>query len=105
MLERYMTQQLSSLANLTDEQLLVEVTRLAARERLATAELIGSLMELDERRLFLAQGYSSLFAYCTQALHLSEHSALGRIEVARAARATSIRPSAECSERCSARVQ
>jgi hypothetical protein len=43
-------------------------------------------MELDARRLYLAQGYSSLFTYCTQALHLSEHAALGRIEVARAAR-------------------
>jgi hypothetical protein len=81
-----MTQQLSALANLTDEQLLAEVTRLAARERQATAELIASLIELDGRRLYLAQGYSSLFSYCTHALHLSEHSALGRIEVARAAR-------------------
>src|SRR3990170_8488180 len=68
------------------KQLLAEVTRLAARERQATAEPIGSLMELDERRLYLAQGYSSLFTYCTQALHLSEHSAVGRIDVARAAR-------------------
>jgi hypothetical protein len=31
-------------------------------------------------------GYSSLFTYCTQALHLSEHAAYGRIETARAAR-------------------
>jgi hypothetical protein len=81
-----MTQRLSSLANLTDEQLLAEVTRLAARERQATAELIGSLMELDGRRLYLVQGCSSLFTYCTQVLHLSEHAALGRIEVARLAR-------------------
>jgi len=43
-------------------------------------------MEFDARRLYLAQGYSSLFTYCTQALHYAEHAALNRIEVARAAR-------------------
>jgi hypothetical protein len=43
-------------------------------------------MEVDARRLYLADGYSPLFAFCTQVLHLSEHAALGRIEVARAAK-------------------
>ena len=55
-------------------------------ERQATTALIRCLMEVDARRLYLPQGYSSLFAFCTQALHLSEHAAYGRIEVARAAR-------------------
>jgi hypothetical protein len=41
---------------------------------------------MDARRLYLGAGYSSLFTYCTQALHLSEHAAYGRIEAARAAR-------------------
>ena len=81
-----MTQSPSSLTHLSDAQLLDEVRRLAARERQATAELIRSLMELDARRLYLGQGFSSLFTSCTQVLHLSEHAALGRIEVARAAR-------------------
>jgi hypothetical protein len=40
----------------------------------------ASLAEMDVRRLCLAQGYSSLFVYCTRALHLSEHAACGRIE-------------------------
>jgi hypothetical protein len=43
-------------------------------------------MELDTRRLYLAEGCSSLFGYCTQVLRLSEHAAYGRIEAARAAR-------------------
>ena len=43
-------------------------------------------MELDTRRLYLGEGFSSLFTYCTQALHLSEHAAYNRIETARAAR-------------------
>ncbi len=75
-----------SLATLTDEQLLLRVKTLVASEREATAQLIASLAELDARRLYLAEGFSSLFSYCTEALHLSEHAAYNRIEVARAAR-------------------
>jgi hypothetical protein len=66
--------------------LLREVRRLVSRERAATAALIAALGELDVRRLYLAEGCSSLFTYCTHVLHLSEHAAYGRIEAARAAR-------------------
>jgi hypothetical protein len=55
-------------------------------ERRATAHLLALLMELDTRRLYLGEGFSSLFTYCTQALHLSEHAAYNRIEAARAVR-------------------
>jgi hypothetical protein len=44
------------------------------------------LIELDSRRLYLGEGFPSLFAYCTDALHLSEPAAYNRIDVARAAR-------------------
>ena len=71
---------------MSDDELLVEVGRLAVHERQATAHLIASLAELDARRLYLGQGCSSLFTYCTQVLRLSEHAAYGRIEAARAAR-------------------
>ena len=71
---------------LTDPELLAQVTRAAKQERAATAHLIALLAEVDARRLYLGEGYSSLFTYCTQALHLSEHAAYGRIEAARAAR-------------------
>lgn len=81
-----MTTTLYPLAHLSDEDLLVEVSRLAEHERDATAHLIASLAELDARRLYLGQGCSSLFTYCTQVLRLSEHAAYGRIEAARVAR-------------------
>ena len=71
-------------AHLTDAQLLVYVKALAAGERDATARLIASLMELDSRKLYLGEGCSSLFTYCTQVLRLSEHAAYGRIAAARA---------------------
>jgi 5-methylcytosine-specific restriction endonuclease McrA len=73
-------------SELSDRDLITAVHHLAAAERGATAQLIASLAELDARRLYLAESYSSLFTYCTQVLHLSEHAAYGRIEAARAAR-------------------
>ncbi len=77
---------LSTVVQLSDVELLDRVKLLARREREATATLIAHLAELDARRLYLAEGDSSLFTYCTQVLHLSEHTAYGRIEAARAAR-------------------
>ena len=86
MLQRDMAIMLSTVTSLSDDALLGHVTTLAARERHATAELIAALAELDARRLYLGAGCSSLFTYCTQILHLSEHAAYGRIEGARLAR-------------------
>ena len=76
----------NSVQSLTDDQLVHDLDGAAAAERNATARLIALLAEMDVRRLYLAQGYSSLFVYCTRALHLSEHAAYGCIEAARAAR-------------------
>ena len=75
-----------SLSHLPDRALLDEAQRVVAHERRATAQVIALLMELDARRLYLGEGYASLFVYCTQVLHLSEHATYGRIEAARAAR-------------------
>ena len=71
---------------LSDRELLDATVRTAADERRATVELLLLLAELDVRRLFLGEGCSSLFTFCTQVLHLSEHAAYHRIEAARAAR-------------------
>ena len=75
----------SDLAELTDVELVAEVGRRATRERQATADLIRVLIEFDRRRLYIGEGYSSLYTYCTSALNYSEHAAFNRIEVARAA--------------------
>lgn len=72
-----------SLSSLSDDALLQETDRLATHERSATACLIGALREVDARRLYLAEGYSCMFFYCTRRLHLSEQAAYRRIEVAR----------------------
>ncbi|HUH01096.1 MAG TPA: HNH endonuclease, partial [Kofleriaceae bacterium] len=71
---------------MTDDDLLAALDRVLARSRCAEAELVGHLGEVDRRRLYLGQGCSSMFGYCTQVLHMSEGAAYMRIAAARAAR-------------------
>src|SRR5687768_18450080 len=82
--------QLSSFSGLSDRDLIDQVKELANAERQSTAALVASLAEMDTRRLYLGEGCSSLFTYCTRVLHLSEHAAYNRIETARAARHFSV---------------
>jgi 5-methylcytosine-specific restriction endonuclease McrA len=78
---------LDSLRRLTDEQLLAEVRMRVEGERTATGLVVASLAELDGRALYVSMGYSSLFAFCTRELHLSDKEAYSRIRAARAVRA------------------
>ena len=73
-------------SGLSNEELVERVKHLVACERRASVALIRSLVEFDARRLYLGEGCSSLFTYCTNVLHLSEGLAYNRIETARAAR-------------------
>jgi 5-methylcytosine-specific restriction endonuclease McrA len=75
-----------SLDTMSDGELLERLVRVAGDHRRLTADLLALIGECDSRRLYLGQGCSSLFTYCTQVLHLSEHAAYHRIEAARAAR-------------------
>jgi len=74
------------LRQLTDRELLDATRRAAADERRSTLELVDLLSEIDARKLYLGEGCSSLFTYCTGILRLSEHAAYHRIEAARAMR-------------------
>jgi hypothetical protein len=72
---------------LSDQELLARLQMFAGKEREASAELVAHLAALDSRAvLYAAQGYGSLFTYCTQALRLSEDAACNRIEADRACR-------------------
>src|SRR6266511_2036485 len=82
-----MTNILVTASALSDQDLLARLGLLAGKEREASVELVAHLAALDSRpSLFAAQGFSSLFTYCTQALRLSEDAACNRIEAARACR-------------------
>jgi len=78
---------LATADRLSDQDLLVRLGVLAGREREASVELLAHLATLDSRpAVYAAQGYGSLFSYCTQARRLSEDAGCNRIEAARACR-------------------
>jgi hypothetical protein len=85
-MEATSTNPFSALFTLADDALLEETTRLAARERRSTAQLIAALSEVDARRLYLSEGCSSAYSFCRHVLKLSEHAAYDRIAAARLAR-------------------
>ena len=76
---RHSQSTITSPALMSDQDLLDATVRVAGVERRTTAELLALLAELDTRKLYLGEGYSSLFTYCTQRLHLSESAAYVRI--------------------------
>ena len=75
-----------SLESLPDEELLRRLADLLGRSRRIEADLVAHIGEVDRRRLFSREACPSMFAYCTQVLHLSEQEAYLRITAARAAR-------------------
>src|SRR5690349_24638497 len=58
----------------------------AERRRAATAALVASVGEIEATDVHLAHGHASLYAYCRDALALSEHDAYCVVAAARAAR-------------------
>jgi len=74
------------LGGLDDVQLLGALSSLVRRENDSLSDLLAHLAELDERGLCVAMGYSSLFAYCTEALGFCKSSAGRRIAAARVCR-------------------
>jgi hypothetical protein len=73
-------------SSLSEHDLLLETKRVACVERGATAVLLALLAEVDSRASYVRLGFSSLFAYCTSVLRLSEPAAYSRITAARRAR-------------------
>lgn len=81
------TNMLASATSLSNRDLLARLPQLAAHERSASAELVAHLVALDMRPdVYAAEGYGSLFGYCTRALQLSEDAACTRIAAVSACR-------------------
>jgi hypothetical protein len=68
---------------LSDEELVQRVDALASDERKLIAEIVAHLAEVERRKLHLALGYGSMFAYTTERLRFSEDRACRRIKAAR----------------------
>ena len=81
------TNVLAIAGDLSDRDLLARLAVLARSERGATVELVAHLAALEMRpAAYAAEGYGSMFAYCTQALRLSEDATCTRIAAAKACR-------------------
>ncbi len=74
------------LVALGNDALVAALSRLVLRENDLLSDMLAHLAELDERRLYLELGFTSMFAYCTDALGLCKSSAYRRILAARVCR-------------------
>ena len=75
-----------ALIHLSDGTLRHKLDTLVASDRTTTAELLAHIGEFDGRRLYAADGFPSMHAYCVQRLRFSDDMAFKRIRAARAAR-------------------
>jgi len=74
------------LRTISDDELLRRLSALLQQSRRIESELVVHIGEVDDRRLYAREACDSMFAYCTDVLHLSDHEAYLRIAVARASR-------------------
>jgi hypothetical protein len=70
---------------LSDTELLARIPAIVQAERIASADVVEHLLEVERRRLYLDQACSSLYTYCRDRLRYSEDAALKRARVARLA--------------------
>ena len=73
-----------SLELVPDDELLPRLVELLRQSRRVEADLVAHIGELDARRLYAREAAPSMFAYCTDTLHLSGAEAYLRIAAARA---------------------
>jgi hypothetical protein len=76
----------AEMRSLSDDELLRRLSESLQQSRRVEADVIALIAEVDERRLYAHEASPSMFTWCTDALHLSEHEAYLRITVARASR-------------------
>jgi hypothetical protein len=74
------------LKTIPDDELLRRLVDLLRHSRRTEADLVAHIGEVDARRLYAREASPSMFAYCTERLHLSDAEAYLRIAAARAAR-------------------
>src|SRR3954469_4742085 len=74
------------LVDLGNSELLAGLSELVRQSNALTAQVLAHLLELAARMLHLERGFSSLFAYCVEALGMSEGSAGRRVTAARLCR-------------------
>ncbi len=73
----------TTVSGLSDRHLVQQLKKLTAVEHQLEVVVIDHLRELERRRLYLSQGFSSLFDYATRELGYSEAAAWRRIKAMR----------------------
>ena len=72
-----------AIAGKDDKELVKSLVELNKRERATSADILLHLIEVEQRKLHLEYGYSSLFSYACKELHYSEPAAHRRTSSAR----------------------
>jgi hypothetical protein len=72
-----------NLTTISDTELLNSLQNLVGQERAILTDILQHLLEVENRRLHLKEGYGSLYQYATEALHYSEAQAFRRISAMR----------------------
>jgi hypothetical protein len=75
-----------TLSSVSDDELVRGLLDLLRQSRRVEADIVAHIGEVEARRLYAREAAPSMFAYCTEVLHLSEAEAYLRITVARASR-------------------
>jgi len=65
-------------SHLSDDAVMLSLTRTNAQELSSTADLLADIAEVDARKLYRPAGYSSMFSYCVEVLRRSEVAARRR---------------------------
>src|SRR5688572_17976952 len=76
----------TALSAMSDRELVERLGELLREERRLTAAVLAHLAEVEARELYLPAACSSMFAYCTRLLGMSEDQAFKRIRAARVVR-------------------
>jgi hypothetical protein len=74
------------LAQMSESELLDHFEALVERDRRTTTQLLVAIAEIDERKLWAAHAFPSMFAFCVERFHMSEQVTAKRIWAARTAR-------------------
>ena len=74
------------LKKLSDSELIQNTKKLVQEERTLLTQILWHLKEIDDRKIYLTEGFSSLFDYTVQILNYSESQAYRRIAAMRVLR-------------------
>ena len=77
---------MSKPTHLSDQQLIAHLDGLVASERTTCAQVLAHIAEVDDRKLYHYDGFSSMYQYAIGRLNYSEGAARHRITAARLAR-------------------